>query len=756
VHKSPIVSDEAAAAAPHAATKLIVAAALLFAGDVSAADVELSSSPFRIDGVLPGGRAGTCVVDARGSSSPDSPALLISAYLADVGADVGAGSAYVLAGSGAPGVISVASAAVQIDADQALARLGYAASARGDWNDDGNLDVALGAWSADGDDFDNGAVYVFFGGAAFTGNLSVASADVILTGNDEVDHFGWSLDIAHDVNGDAIPDLVVGAPLAQGNGVSTGAVYVFFGGESRTAGTELVAADAELTFVGSEPEAGVGSAVACGEINGVLPAEIAIGAPNMDFSGRFNAGAVFLIEGDEFLVPGTTVILETGADRLIIGEGNNDAFGTFVGVARVNDDPKADVIVGSPLARVGSNNFRGRAYVFESPDLRGVPLDSATDATSRLLGLSTGELFGVSCAAVGDLDGDGFREFVIGSPGVNRSGRDACGAAYVYRGDGGFPPSGDADLADWTYIGSAAGDEAGASVVGISDFDLDGSPDLVVGSPGFNGQAGAAYVVTGSGAVDVADGLSATFMSAPRPNPFTRTVAIHVDGASATHVDIFDAGGRRVRVLDPSGSSVTWDGRDTSGHQVSPGVYYLRLRGAVDGSTLRHQLSHRVVDFELKLGRGVAHTVESRPSHDGHEEQRVVRPHPLAYQGFQPRLTSAPVGEIGVVVEHRSIAHHDFVMGGGGDLVRDLGVKNPALGVESGFAIERKRRPPRHLFHEVDVAVEALEMGGKLEAERGLTGAVTSDERDLHARSSLGRVATSCPFSRPSPRGCGL
>jgi hypothetical protein len=72
---------------------------------------------------------------------------------------------------------------------------------------------------------------------------------------------------------------------------------------------------------------------------------------------------------------------------------------------------------------------------------------------------------------------------------------------------------------------------------------------------------------------------------AANPNPFTRTTAISFQPTTGgpQSVDIYDAGGRLVRVLavgrEPSAASpVSWDGTDDSGAPLPAGVYLLRLR----------------------------------------------------------------------------------------------------------------------------------------------------------------------------------
>jgi hypothetical protein len=69
------------------------------------------------------------------------------------------------------------------------------------------------------------------------------------------------------------------------------------------------------------------------------------------------------------------------------------------------------------------------------------------------------------------------------------------------------------------------------------------------------------------------------------PNPFSTTTTIRFevsDDGPSTRLEVFDAGGRRIRTLIDGATaagpnSETWNGRDDSGNAVSAGVYFLRL-----------------------------------------------------------------------------------------------------------------------------------------------------------------------------------
>jgi beta-lactamase superfamily II metal-dependent hydrolase len=77
------------------------------------------------------------------------------------------------------------------------------------------------------------------------------------------------------------------------------------------------------------------------------------------------------------------------------------------------------------------------------------------------------------------------------------------------------------------------------------------------------------------------------------PNPFTSQTTFGFSAAEEGRVtlDVFDTTGRLVNRFSTPGSAgtMTWDGRAVSGESVSPGVYFVRIKGASTGAT------HKVV-----------------------------------------------------------------------------------------------------------------------------------------------------------------
>jgi hypothetical protein len=135
----------------------------------------------------------------------------------------------------------------------------------------------------------------------------------------------------------------------------------------------------------------------------------------------------------------------------------------------------------------GVSSGTGSVYIYY-----GAPSGIGTAPTPLRDPLTTpGDVFGISVANAGDVNGDGYVDLVVGADGVSR----ATGNAYVFLGG---PPSPLGPLvATLTDPGQVAADRFGISVASAGDVNGDGYADLVIGADGTSSAAGSADVYLG-------------------------------------------------------------------------------------------------------------------------------------------------------------------------------------------------------------------------------------------------------------------
>lgn len=506
-----------------------------------------------------------------------------------------AGSAHLFKARSTPGDISVGAASYHVFGDEVDAELGFAIDGGGDVNGDGIPDLIVGAFRTDGNDlFDSGAAGVFFGDAGRSGFDLAGEADLLINGQDVEDHLGWAVNISGDYNGDGIHDIVVGAPLGDTTLLAPGEAFLFLGGSHLTSGSILNPGAANVYFRGEEAGSGCGQVLAAGDINGDGRSDLVLGAPGEDWSGRFNAGGVFVFLGRTDWGPADLLRVQNDYDMAIMGGFASDAFGSAVAVAGdMNNDGFDDIVVGAPLATESGETFRGRAYIFAGRTIGSrITLDSRSQASSTLRGDDPGDLVGASVGSARDFNSDGNADVLIGAPGDDPGSRDGAGSAFLFYGQAGtFPPSGSvSSFASRQYIGLAAGDEAGAAVGAVGDFNLDGSTDIVIGAPGVDvgsaSSAGRVYLFSGIATLGVDASIPVLEVRAAFPNPTRRgiTLPLRARSTGRTELTILDATGRLVRAIRidaevGSEHDVEWDGNDTSGRPVRAGVYFVTARG---------------------------------------------------------------------------------------------------------------------------------------------------------------------------------
>lgn len=365
----------------------------------------------------------------------------------------------------------VALAAGQADAARVVSRLegqeaeaifGAAVVGIGDVDGDGVPDLAVAApqtLGPGGDGYLDGRAFVYSGA---TMALLYPLDPVRFRGL-----FGTRLAPAGDLDGDGVPDLIVGAPgTSSDEEYGVGSVLVFSG----RSGERL------FVFLGDEGGSYMGSAVASvGDLDGDGVPEMVMGTPYGTGSGPFGGGLV---------------TVRSGFDGSVLYEFDGSASGDYLGRAvagmgDVDGDGVPDLLMAAPNA---SPSGRGQAGLVQ---LRS---GATGDILRQLEGDEASAFFGQAIANVRDLDGDGVDDFAIGAPSASPGGMQNAGSVFVYSGASAKL------LYQWDGLGRF--DVFGAAIAGAGDVDGDGVPDVIVGAPGASPQgvsgAGSAFVFSGA------------------------------------------------------------------------------------------------------------------------------------------------------------------------------------------------------------------------------------------------------------------
>ncbi len=354
----------------------------------------------------------------------------------------------------APALALSTSASWTYEGSQDTENLGMAVASIGDVNGDGFGDFAGAAPQWDGDAQDMGRVVVFYGSATGPGE----GPDWTASGRVEDALFGTSVAGAGDVNGDGYDDLIVGAQGDDPGSGPVGGAFLYLGSAAGLQSTPAWtgAGGADLDRFGA-------SVAGVGDLDGDGLDDVAVGA--------FRFTDVQVRQGRAFVFRGQGGGLEEEASWTFEGTDPGENLGaTVAGAGDVNDDGFDDLLVAAPGYSDDWYANSGRVHLFHG-SASGPGADPDWTVAPEWAQAS----FGYSMAAVGDVNGDGYDDVVIGS---------APEDIFDRTGDRVF-----------LYFGAANGlarDEAWSglysdyphhhiAVAAPGDVDGDGRPDLLVG-----------------------------------------------------------------------------------------------------------------------------------------------------------------------------------------------------------------------------------------------------------------------------------
>ena len=250
-------------------------------------------------------------------------------------------------------------------------------------------------------------------------------------------------------------------------------------------GTKIVASH---LLVGENPMDWVGTTIAAnGDYNGDQKADILIGAMMNDEVSE-GAGKIYLVSAADL----TSEVYDLSAAISFLPDLPGGCAGASVTfIDDMDSDGRDEILIGSPC-----NN---KTYLFLAVNIMESNLLSSADRIYR--GQEAGDYLGWSSANLGDIDGDGRGDFILGADGADNQGVSG-GNAFVVKdiGSASEQPINIENVSTELW-GEMAGEKVGNAVAGNGDFDGDGLMDVIVGaydSQEGGDDSGKIYLASGS------------------------------------------------------------------------------------------------------------------------------------------------------------------------------------------------------------------------------------------------------------------
>ena len=288
------------------------------------------------------------------------------------------------------------------------------------------------------------------------------------TGEQATNYLGQSWMPVGDVNGDRYDDLLVSAYGYDTPTITNvGRAYLFYGNFTGLDTTPDWVVDGEMT------DAYFGASVAgTGDINGDGFDDVLVSSTGYDLTepATTNVGKVYLFLGSNGGLSATPTWTFTGSQA-------GQAVGTRVaGLGDVNGDGFDDIAIGSS-GWDGEVADEGIVYVFYGSAAGLAEYPDWTAESHQTL-----SNFGISLSSIGDVNGDGFNDLIVGAEKYDNGITDEGAAFAWYGSETGFGDTGDPANADWMAESNQSTRSFAYFLGSAGDVNDDGYDDVLISS----------------------------------------------------------------------------------------------------------------------------------------------------------------------------------------------------------------------------------------------------------------------------------
>ncbi|MEM1008533.1 MAG: hypothetical protein AAGJ35_05965, partial [Myxococcota bacterium] len=320
--------------------------------------------------------------------------------------------------------------------DESNERIGDRIVALGDLNNDGFDDFAVSAQSAQSA---SGRIYIVFGGprggVLKSGNVRAVSRVIII--GSPASFLGAAMTAAGvsgipDLNGDKVADLIVSAPRESNSSGKSGVVHIFYGRQNypSSSANPLILRHKDVQFSDITIENDnldtqfFATGLAIADVNKDNHADL--------FIASFQNARITTFFGPLQPTTGTSVI-KTSKETFHIQGIKGSNFGNSLAIiGDINKDTYPELAVTADRAKLG-NAQTGAVYVY-SGDLMRQRNNLDADKSPALKYYNKGFTSIQSVSPAGDIDKDGFDDFLVGDGNVDLKGNNS-GAVYLIFGN---------------------------------------------------------------------------------------------------------------------------------------------------------------------------------------------------------------------------------------------------------------------------------------------------------------------------------